>query len=102
MSLSSQMRDTITVASQTATSGFGAPVFAAQRTLRARVILVEAVGKGETVSDAVVYCETQLFVSDRIWLPGSSTTDPEAARKPRKVERAMELSGSRTLWKASL
>lgn len=103
MSVAAWMCDTITVASQTGANSSGDPTYGAQRTLRARVVDGVDAGKTENPpATTVVYCESEILVTDRLWLPGSSTSAVNDARRPMRVERARDVTGRRQLWKATL
>jgi hypothetical protein len=102
VSLASWMRDAVTVASQAGANESGDPTYGPQRTLKARVVYGASVGKTENPPEVVVYCEQELLVTDRIWLPGADPADANAASRPAKVGRARAMTGARSLWKASL
>lgn len=102
MSLSTWMRDTITVASQTGVGTAGDPSYGTQRTVKARIVTETAAGPAENPSQTVVYCESELLITDRIWLPGADTTKAAASLRPQSVSRARDKAGGRVLYKAQL
>lgn len=102
MSISSWLVDTVTVASQTGANASGDPSYTAQRTVRARVVEGREAGRSQNPPATVVYAEEQLLVTDRLWLPGTTTTKASDARRPTLVTRARDLRGARVLWKATL
>lgn len=100
--LAGWMIDTITVASQVGVSGSGDPSYGMQRLLKARVVYGLKAGPSENPPATVVYCESELVVSDRIWLPGADPAEPNESLRPVSVERARDMRGARALWKATL
>ena len=102
MSVFAWMCDTISVASQAGVTGSGDPTYAAARTLKARVVYGRKAGNSENPPATVVYCESELVVTDRIWLPGANAAVANESLRPVSVERARDMRGARALWKATL
>lgn len=84
MNVDSWLVDTITIAPFLDRDGDGDPSFGAQFTAPARVEFKQTRVVGpdgqEVVSDTRVATKQSIGTQDRVWLPGASTADTNAAR----------------------
>jgi hypothetical protein len=91
------MIDTITVASVVGVSASGDPTYGLSFTLKARVeenygIVATADGEQSTYTHKVA-TEIEIGRNARVWLPGASTGDNNAAMRPLASKTAQTLSG---------
>jgi hypothetical protein len=100
--LLTRLNDTITVAAQSSLSSYGDASFGAQSTLLGRAEefegLVELPNGTEQKVRWVVYSQTEIAVTSRVWLPGDNTADNTAARRPVFTERIPSLDGTTDVW----
>ena len=86
------MDKTITVAGISAVDNHGDPTFSAQTTLVARIELTDELIVGPDGNEAranhTIATETAIKYTDRIWLPGDSTGDATAAKRPLRITYA--------------
>ena len=106
MSLGSILRQTAYVASVTGTDSYGKPIYGtpvarAVRVEESRRMVHNAQGE-ETVSSHRLWCLEAVSITDRIWLPGTSTSSAEASRLPISVSAVSDFVGSRTLYRVDL
>jgi hypothetical protein len=106
MSMASILRETAYVASVTSTDAHGKPIYGPPvarkvRTEQLRRMVVSASGE-EAVSNHRLWCATPIALTDRIWLPGASTSSAEASNLPITVTTVSDFSGARTLCKVEL
>lgn len=66
--------------------GYGSAVEFACRVQRSKDRTAE-----EVEHDAVLYTSTEILPTDRIWLPGDSTSDTNLCRRPVSVSRTYDL-----------
>ena len=82
------LTDEITLARRTGNSG-GNPTFGAQITGKARVedvnTLMVAQDSNEKRVTTMFVTDTEVFYTDRIWLPGDNTSDNSAAKRAVKI-----------------
>lgn len=102
MNISHLFKDTVTIARSSGVSGAGDPTFAAQVTCSARVehgtkLITDASGN-KVEAEHWYVSTTEVGQDDRVWLPGDSTGDNNAARRPIMVKKATELLGGITLY----
>lgn len=111
MNLDHWLVDTVTVASISSRNSSGDPVFAAQRTVPARVQEhIETFRVGGQVgsvqrqlrSKAVIYCTEEIKQGDRCWLPGASTANVDEAFDVIAVAETHNLNGNQKLFKVML
>lgn len=106
MSLGNILRQTAYVASVTGTDAYGKPTYGtpvarAVRVEESRRMVLGSQGE-ETVSSHRLWCLTAIAITDRIWLPGTSTSSVEASRLPISVASVSDFAGSRTLYRVDL
>jgi len=93
------MRDTVTIASEAGYAD-GKPSFGSQTTIKARVEhqtkFVRGPGGQEVQSDHQFATESTVKTTDRVWLPGDTTSDNTAARRPIIVKQSTTLDGGYT------
>jgi hypothetical protein len=86
------LTDTVTVASESGVNGYGDPTFGAQSTIACRVEEVDTIVIGTDHNEyravARIATEDEVFLTDRFWLPGDSTGDDDAARRPLTVKHS--------------
>ncbi len=96
MDVTAYFNDTITVARQTGITA-GDPTFGAQTTMKARVERKRGTtfrsDGTETAYDHKVATTSELFLNDRVWLPGANTADANAAVRPINSRFADWLTG---------
>lgn len=92
------MAQTINVAPNTGTSGFGDPSYGAAVAGTARV---EPVNKKfynangeEVISEFAIYTEMAIGLLDRVWLPGDLPADPTKARVPMRIYKGIDEDGT--------
>ncbi len=102
MNLRAWLVDTVTVASVSVRSSYGSPSFGAQRAVKCRVEASARKVKGatgnETQADYVIRCTDAILLTDRIWLPGSSTADANLAKVPLSVATLHDKRGRFTYY----
>ena len=102
MNIAHLLDSTVTVQSQTGSSGYGDPVWASPRTIACRVNTVNrrvpsAQGIA-IVAASVLLTDQPIKEGDRFWLPGTDTSDAKQARHLSDVKSSKALSGSPTLY----
>jgi hypothetical protein len=100
------MTDTVTKSSWDGTrANSGDPSFGSQSTIKARVDhenqLVKTASGNEEMSSSQVISESEILITDRVWLPGDDTTKPNESKQPLKVA-ASSTPGGYTLYRAWL
>lgn len=93
------LTQTITVRSQSGASVAGDPVYAARRTLAARVQQGRDRTQDAVEHTHVVYTEGELRPDDRVWFPGDNVLDDDAARRPVQINAMRDLTGTIIGWK---
>lgn len=106
MSLASWMVQTAYVASVTATDSYGKPTYETPRSIGVRVQaqrrMVKSPKGEEAVSNHVLWSLSPVLLTDRLWLPGASTTSAEASNVPLAVTSVPDKTGARTIYKVEL
>ena len=102
MSYSSMLTAKITIAATSGNDAYGDPSFGTQRVVSARVenssnTVTDATGR-ERVSNTQVATTERLGLTDRIWLPGTDTTNVSEARRPMKIDSASTPHGTFTVF----
>lgn len=83
---------TCTKKSQSSTDSDGDPGgYGSAVTFKARVQRSKDRDATEIEHTAVIYTSTEVLVTDRVWLPGDSTSDVDLARRPAAVYRTADL-----------
>lgn len=84
--------DTVTVAAVTGVGNTGDPTFGAQSTLPARVEnksrLIPGTDGNDLKANHVIITETEIDRRSKVWLPGDSTGDANAARRILDVRKS--------------
>lgn len=106
MSLQGILRETAYVASVTGIDAWGKPVYGPPVARKVRVeqskrMVVTAQGE-EAPSSHRLWCLTALALTDRVWLPGVSSSSMERALAPLSVSSVSDFGGSRTLYRVDL
>jgi hypothetical protein len=100
------MTHTVTKASRTGRSNSGDPTYGLQSTIKARVEhksqLVMAADGNETVAKTRLISESQILITDRVWLPDDDTSVTNESKQPIAVGRADIPSSGYTLYEAWL
>lgn len=98
------LNDTVTYATEASVSNYGDPTFAAQATVAARVEFDSRIvtGSDGTTIEAthVILTLTELPKGTRVWLPGDSTVDTNAAKRVVFVKQASTPGGDYTIYEA--
>jgi len=106
MDLSRLMIDTVTIAHRTSVGEGGDPVFGSTSTIKARVEhgtqLITGPDGERTNAEHAFATYSEVKNSDVVWLPGDSTGDANAARRPILVKKAATLDGASTLYEVYL
>lgn len=91
------MIHTITLKSQAGKSSHGDPTYGGQTSISGRVehkLQRIITPEGNAVnSEHMVISESEIKVTDRVWLPGDDTTDATEARRPIWVGKAETTDG---------
>jgi hypothetical protein len=106
MGFASWLIDTINVASATGTDNFGQPTYGTPRAINARVeaetrLVISPDGNQLMVNHKIAVAE-QLYTTDRIWLPGDSTSDVTKARRSLLINSAATRIGTFRFWEVYL
>lgn len=106
MSIASWLRQTAYKASVTGTDVYGKPSYGTPIAVPVRVELESRMlrtAQGEQVqSSHKLWSLTGIALTDRVWLPGASTADPNAAKLPLAVNAVGDKRGGRTLFEVWL
>lgn len=106
MSLSSWLTQTAYRAAVTGTDSYGRPSYGTPASFRVRVELeVRMVrnAQGEEVqSTHKLWSLTPVSVTDRLWLPGTDSTNADVSKLPLAVNAVGDKSASRTLYEVRL
>lgn len=106
MNVAAWLTDTITVASVSSRNTRGDPVFGAQNAYPARVEPITRLTRSaqgqEAIADTRVFTTQAINLTDRIWVPGANTSDPNAARVPLSVRSSSTKAKSYTLYEVLL
>lgn len=106
MSLARILNQTAYVATVTSTDSYGKPIYGtpAARSVRVeqkRQMATNARGD-EVTSSHRLWCLQAINLTDRVWLPGSSTASADASFLPIAVSSVSPFDGSRTLYRVDL
>jgi len=106
VSVLSMLTQTVHVASFASVDAYGKNTYGTPRALPARVQgqqrNVRSQAGDELVSSHVVYVAEEVKPTDRIWLPGQSTSSAEASNVPLTITSSPHPSSGVTLWKVEL
>lgn len=106
MSLASWMTSTISLASETGKDAYGKPSYETPRQVKARVESTRRIVRNprgeESVSNHRIYTLAPVLLTDRIWLPGASTSSADASNLPLSVQATPDKSGARVLYAVDL
>lgn len=106
MTLASWFQWEARVASVAGVDSYGTPTFGQPRSLWCRWQQLRRMARRangeEVVVNHVLYTDAPVQLTDRVWLPGASTSNTEAARSPISVTASPDKTGSRTLYKVEL
>lgn len=106
MNIESYMVDTVTIKSVTSRDGAGDPVFGSARTIKARVedggLIFRDSDGNEIQPEHTFTTQSEVKLTDRVWLPGDDTTDANASKRPLIVRRARRRDGSGGHYEVSL
>ena len=106
MSLASWMTQTAYVAALTGIDQWGKPVYGPPVARKVRIeqsrrMVLNARGE-EVPSNHRLWCLTEIAITDRVWLPGASTSDVEKSLAPMSVASVSDKAGGRTLFRVEL
>lgn len=98
------MTHTVTLAAASSVSNFSDVTYAAQTTIKARVehrrtLAIDASGNRVSAEHTVI-SESEIKLSDRVWLPGDDTSEANEARRPISVGNADIPGSGYTLYEA--
>jgi hypothetical protein len=106
MNFGHRLLSTISYATPSTVSSAGDITYSATGTMSARILykndIVTAPSGEQLTTSTVVETETELPVGTKVWLPGASTGDANAAKRVIQREYAATLDGSYTLYIAYL
>jgi hypothetical protein len=106
MSIASWMTSTIYLASAAGKDAYGKPSYEAPRAVKARVEstrrLVRNARGEEAMSNHRIYTLAMVLLTDRVWLPGASTSSPDASHLPLSVQATPDKTGARILYAVDL
>jgi hypothetical protein len=98
--------DTVTVAAVTGKDSYGKPSFGAKTAVKARVQavrkLVRSSTGNESVSSHVIFTETAINLTDRVWLPGVDSSNDSLAKVPLTINADHDKAGRVTLYEVTL
>ena len=102
MAYSSMLTGKVTVASATGKDAYGDPSFGSQRVISARVenstnTITDSSGR-ERIRNTQIATTERLGLTDRVWLPGTDTTDVAQSRRPMRIDSASTPHGSFTVF----
>jgi hypothetical protein len=105
MNITSWLKDTITVKSVSSRSNSGDPVFGSASSIKCRIenkhtLVRDATGR-EKLSDQWIVTDTQIDLSDVIWLPSESVAS-DSGHRPIKVASAKDKLGNVTMYEVYL
>ena len=99
------MTHTVTLASKSGRSNSGDPTYGSQTTISARVErkskLFMAQDGNHKMAESRIISESEILLTDRVWLPGDDTTDTNESKQPIAVGNADTPDGY-TLYEAWL
>lgn len=106
MSLASILRESAYVASVASTDSrgnpvYGTPVLRKVRVERGQRMVRNARGE-EASSSHRLWCLEAVNITDRVWLPGASTSSAEASFTPLAISAVGDFAGARTLYRVDL
>lgn len=106
MSLARILRESAYVASVTSTDSRGNPVYGTPALRRVRVersqrMVMNARGE-ESPSSHRLWCLEPIALTDRVWLPGETTSSAEASHLPLAISAVSDFVGSKTLYRVDL
>lgn len=86
------MTHTVTKASKSSRANSGDPTFGTQTTIKARVehrskLIMKADGN-EQMAESRLISESEILLTDRVWLPGDNTAVVNESKQPIAVGRA--------------
>jgi hypothetical protein len=106
VSFASLLTTTVYVASHVSVDAYGKNTYGEPRALKARVQgqrrNVRSQAGDEVLSSHVVYTAEEVLPTDRLWLPGASTSSAEASNVPLTITSSPHPSNGSTLWKVEL
>ncbi|MBL8924129.1 MAG: hypothetical protein JNJ54_35060 [Myxococcaceae bacterium] len=107
MSLTGLLTATVHVASHVSVDQYGKNTYGPPRAVAARVQGLRRNVRNrdgdEVVSSHVLYLVEEVKATDRLWLPGASTSSAEASNVPISITSSPHpSSGGLTLWKVEL
>ena len=106
MSLLSMLTHTVYVASHASVNEYGKNTYGTPRAVKARVQgqqrNVRSQAGDEVVSSHVVYTAEEVLPTDRLWLPGKSTSSAEESNVPLTITSSPHPMSGVTLWKVEL
>lgn len=92
-----QLQQTIYVATASSRNNFGDPVYGVPTAVKARVETdtqeMETPDAEKRQTRWVIITESQINMSDRIWLPGVDQTNSALGREPRQVDQLVDELG---------
>lgn len=106
MSIEAWLTKTAYVAALTGIDQWGKPVYGPPVARKVRVeeqrrMVLTARGE-EVPSNHRLWCLSAIAITDRVWLPGTSTSDVEKSLTPLSIASVSDKPGSRTLFKVEL
>lgn len=101
MNFARLLPQTITRKQQSGVGSHGDPTYGSGSTMAARVQMGRDRQFEAIEHEGVLYTETELLVTDRVWLPGDSTSDDKLARRPLRTVASPSLGASQTLYKTA-
>lgn len=100
--LLAQLRQTINVATLVSANALGDPTYSAPTAVACRLEDEQRdednPDREQTVSRKRIITAVQINRTDRIWLPGDSTSDTSLARKPEQVQMLPDEFGNADHW----
>ena len=104
--LKTLLQETINVASASGKDAAGDLSFGAPATRSARVVNVrETVERRDGTmleTTIAIITETEIKLTDRIWLPGVNSADATLARRPQYIEKAVDEFGNLDFYRTKL
>jgi hypothetical protein len=102
MNFAHRLTETVSYKTPSGVSSSGDLTYGSLSTLNARIYrktqIVSNANGAQVTSNYVIETETQIPLDARIWLPGASTSDNNAAQRVLSSEYASTLDGSYTLY----
>jgi hypothetical protein len=105
MTLAAKLNQVVMVARCDSRNSYGEALYGPRRAVRARVEQIRKIVRNvrgeEAVSNNRVYCEEEIGLTDRVWLP-NSPNGPESALVPLSVRFVGNFTGSKKLCTVDL